>query len=196
MYIGIIGFGGFAREIGSTLKHRYSYFISHDKYNKNLGNNVFSIKDLNYDKYKILIAIGDSIVRKTILNELSPSAKFYTYIHPSVKLLDKKKIDISEGSIICCNSILTTNIKIGKHSILNLNTTIGHDTRIGDFFTSAPNVNISGNCKIGNFVQFGTNSCVKEKITIVDNVIIGMNSGIVKNISESGVYIQNGIKIK
>jgi UDP-3-O-[3-hydroxymyristoyl] glucosamine N-acyltransferase len=101
---------------------------------------------------------------------------------------------IGEGSIICPNTILTTNIKIGNHTHLNLGSTIGHDTITGDFFTTAPGVKISGNCIIGDRVYFGTNSSVRERITICDDVTIGLNGGVVKNINEPGTYV--GVPVK
>ena len=84
---------------------------------------------------------------------------------------------------------LTTNIKLGKHSHLNLQTTIGHDCNIGDFFTTAPGAKISGNCKIGDRVYIGTNSSTREKITICNDVTLGLNSGVIKNISDPGIYV-------
>jgi len=38
-------------------------------------------------------------------------------------------------------------------------------------------------------VYFGTNSSVREKISICDNVVVGLNAGVVKNITESGIYV-------
>ena len=93
------------------------------------------------------------------------------------------------GSIICPNCVLTINIKLGTHSQLNLNTTIGHDCRIQDYFTTAPGAKISGNCNIGQGVYVGTNASIKEKLTITDSVVIGLNCGVVKNLTECGVYV-------
>jgi sugar O-acyltransferase (sialic acid O-acetyltransferase NeuD family) len=187
----LVGYGGHAKEVMAQIGKKLTCFVD-DEY---VVEGTKPLSKFDPKEYELMVAIADSRKRYDITQKLPKETKYFTWVHPTALIMDDN-VKIGEGSFIGAYSILTTNIKIGKHSILNLNTTIGHDTRIGDFFTSAPNVNISGNCKIGNFVQFGTNSCVKEKITIVDNVIIGMNSGIVKNISESGVYIQNGIKIK
>ena len=82
-----------------------------------------------------------------------------------------------------------TNIKIGSHAHLNLHTTIGHDCEIGDYFTTAPGVKVSGNCKIQECVYIGTNASIKEKISINSFVTIGLNAGVVKNITEPGIYV-------
>jgi sugar O-acyltransferase (sialic acid O-acetyltransferase NeuD family) len=156
--------------------------------------NIYSLEDINIEKYKILIAIGDSQIRKKIVNELPINTEYFTYIDKKAILMDKNNIKIGEGSIICAGSILTTNIKIGKFNHINLNTTIGHDAELGDYITTTPGVHISGETKIGNNSYFGCGSVIRNKISICDNVIIGMNGVITKDIKEEGTYI--GIPIR
>ena len=47
---------------------------------------------------------------------------------------------------------------------------------------------------LGNKVYLGTNSCIREKISICDDVTIGLSTGIVKNITESGVYVGQNVR--
>lgn len=187
----IIGNGGFGREVFYSLseqdKENTIFFVSDEWYHNSMINTL-PLSEFNYDKYEVVVAIGNPIFRENIVKSLPKETKFFTHIHESVQILDKN-IKIGEGSIICAGTILTTNISIGKHCHLNLQSTIGHDTIIGDFFTTAPGVKISGNCKIGNRVYFGTNSSIREKINICDDVTIGLNSGVVKDINESGIYV-------
>jgi sugar O-acyltransferase (sialic acid O-acetyltransferase NeuD family) len=192
----IIGAGGFGREVYQSLPIREqiitSFFVNDEFWCKN-NNNILPLSKLNIEEYEVIVAVGNSLDRKKIVESLPEKTKFFTHIHESVLIMDKN-IQIGEGSIICAGSILTTNIKIGKHAHLNLLTTIGHDTIVNGYFTTAPGVKISGNCNIGECVYFGTNSSVREKITICDNVTIGLNSGVVKNINEEGVY--GGLPVK
>lgn len=185
----IIGSGGFGREVKALLldnnPNEIVHFFVDYKY---VDSNSFNISDLNINEYEVIIAVGDPNVRMKIANSLPKGIKYFKAIHKSVQILDQN-IEIGEGSIICSNSILTTNIKIGKHCHLNLQTTIGHDVEIGDFFTTAPGAKISGNCKIGNRVYIGTNASIKQKISICDDVTIGLNAGVVKDIFEPGTYV-------
>ena len=183
--IAIIGAGGFGREVyHHMLTDGYRNIELYDDFDEAYR----SSKDIDCDQYRILVAIGDPVVRRSVVESLPKNAKFFTYVSTGATILDED-ITIGEGSIICCGAILTTNITIGRHAHINLNTTIGHDCIIGDFLTTTPNVNISGNCIIGNKVNHGTNSSVRDKIHICDDVTVGLNSGIVKNITEGGVYI-------
>lgn len=185
----IIGAGGFGREVRAQIldnnKREDITFFVDDIYAKN---DILPLGSFDPNEYEAIVAIGDPISRKNIIDRLPKKTKFFTFIHKSVMLLDNN-IDIGEGSIICAGCILTTNIKLGKHSHLNLNTTVGHDCIIDEYFTTAPNVNISGNCTIGKNVYMGTGVSIKQQINICDNTVFGMNCAVIRNIIESGTYI-------
>lgn len=189
MKLGIIGAGGFGQEVYWSLLPRdreNAVFFVDDAYC--VDANTIPLSRFNPFEYRAVVAVGNSMHRKQIVERLPAETRFFTHIHNSVLILSPNVI-IEEGSIICAGTIITNNVKLGKHTHLNLNTTIGHDTVIGNFFTTAPGVNISGNCNIQDCVYVGTNSAVKQKINICSDVIIGMNAGVVKDINEPGTYI-------
>ena len=188
---GIIGAGGFAREVYWSLnpiERNDTVFFVDDVYWDDSNEKILPLSLFEFNKYEVIVAVADSKHRQRIVDQLPKKTKFFTHIHPSAQILADDVI-IGEGSIICSGTILTTNIVLGKHSQLNLQTTIGHDCVIGDYFTTAPGAKISGNCDIGKRVYFGTNSSVREKIKICDDVVIGLNGGVVKNLYESGIYV-------
>jgi sugar O-acyltransferase (sialic acid O-acetyltransferase NeuD family) len=205
----IIGTGGFAREVYCCLEDIFKYKgVSFD--NKAVFSDVDScendvvvmgqkripiIKESKLDVYKyvLFVAIGDSMLRKKVVEKYPNDVQYATIIHPTAVISDYATI--GEGSIVTANCVVTCNINIGKQCHLNLNTTIGHDCEIGDYFTTAPGVHISGICNIGDRVYFGTNACVKQGINICDDVIVGMGSVVVKDINESGIAYGNPCKI-
>lgn len=179
----LIGYGGHAREVSSITGIK-TFFVQ-DEY---LVEGAKPLSTLDISKYEVMIAIGDPIVRKRIVESLPKTTKYFTYVHPTSFVFDKETCIIGEGSYIGPNSILTTNIQIGKHSLLNRANQIGHDTIIEDYLTMMPGSIISGTCKIGYNFYIGTNSSVKENLIINSNVTIGLNSGVVANIAEKGKY--------
>jgi sugar O-acyltransferase (sialic acid O-acetyltransferase NeuD family) len=188
--IAIIGYGGIAREISCNFKKtEYEYFINNNYINKDNINIVKPLEEMDINKYKVLICIGDPNIRKKIVSELPLNTEYYTYIDKHAIILDKNTVSIGVGSVITAGSVLTTNIKIGKFNHINLNTTIGHDTILNDFISTTPGVHISGNVNIGNNVYFGCGAVVRNNISICDNTIIGMNAVVTKNIIEPGTYI-------
>lgn len=187
MELAIIGAGGFAREVKAALDQSDIKLFVDDQYLKTeLG--VYGLSQFDPEKYMVIVAVGNPKDRFDIIQRLPKETKYFTFIDPSVIIMDDNT-QIGEGSIICAGSIITTNVKIGKHAHLNLHTTIGHDCEIGDYFTTAPGAKISGNCKIHDCVYVGTNASVKEKISIHSLATIGMNAAVVKHIEEPGVYV-------
>lgn len=187
----IIGAGGFAKEIFLSLpseeRNRTTMFVSDDWYNPKYAD-VLPLSKLDENEYEVIVAIADCKIRERIVNSLPKNTKYFTYIHPTAQIHDEN-VEIGEGSIICANVIITTNVKLGKHTHLNISTSVSHDCVIGDFFTASPSVTICGNETIGDRVFFGAKSCIKEKLTVCDDVVIGLNSGVIRDIIEPGVYV-------
>ena len=185
--IAIIGAGGFAREVKAQMIDTYGsiridFFV--DK--KYLVEGSQPIDELNVENYEVVVAIADPHVRRRMVESLPKSTRYHTFIHKSAVVLSKL---IGEGSIICANATITTNVSLGRHGHINPSVTIGHDTLIEDYFTATPGVNVAGNCRIGSNVYFGTNSCIRHKTNVTSNVVIGMGSVVINDIEESGTYI-------
>ncbi|MFT5617441.1 MAG: sugar O-acyltransferase (sialic acid O-acetyltransferase NeuD family) [Arenicella sp.] len=200
----IVGASGFGREVltclidvyksqGITLSKQAICFLETEEFCEKTklihGFEVLPEKDFNPTNAEVLVAVGDGRLRKKIVERLPENTKFATLIHPTATV--SEWVELGEGSIVTAGVILTTDIKIGTHAHLNLTSTVGHDCQIGDYFTSSPGTNISGICNIGDNVYFGTNSSVRQGITICQDVVIGMGGVVVKNITESGIYVGN-----
>jgi sugar O-acyltransferase (sialic acid O-acetyltransferase NeuD family) len=184
MKLALYGNGGHAREVAVQIGQPVTFFVD-DEY---VTHGAEPISKFDPTEYSMMIAVGNSRDRFDIAQKLPKETIYFTFIHPTVLILDDN-IEIGEGSFIGANSILTTNIKIGKHALLNRGNQIGHDTVIGDYFSAMPGAIVSGNVTIYDLVYLGTNSTVKEKISIHSLCTIGMNSCVAKSIEESGVYV-------
>jgi len=203
----IVGAGGFGRETllciidsldakSADIKEIVCFMVEDKNISSTpteiMGVDVIPQSQFDPKLYNTVVAVGNPLIRKRLVKSLPPETTFITIIHPNAIISEWVKI--GNGSIITAGVILTCNIEIGVHSQLNLHTTIGHDCSIGDYFTTAPGTNISGNCTFGECVYFGTNSSVRQGISICDEVTIGMGAVVVKNISETAVYIGNPLK--
>ena len=184
MKLALFGYGGHAREVACQIDQKVTFFVD-DQYANDVAK---PISKFNPQKYAMMVVVADSKDRFDIVKRLPKETQYFTFIHPSVHIMDDN-IEVGEGSFIGTNSILTTNIKIGKHALLNRGNHIGHDCIIKDYFSAMPGSIISGNCKIYDCVYVGTNASVKEKISIHSFTTIGMNAAVVKDITESGTYV-------
>ena len=179
----LVGFGGHAREVMAQMGQILPCFVD-DEY---VVEGTLPLSTFDPTEYILMVAVSDSLDRSNIVKRLPVETKFFTWIHPTVLILDTN-ITIGDGSFVGAFSILTTNIQIGKHSILNRGNHIGHDCVIGDFFSAMPGSIVSGNVRIHDSVYMGNNSSIREKLLIQSGVTIGMNSAVVKDINESGIY--------
>ena len=184
MKLALFGYGGHAREVAAQIEEPVTFYVD-DKYANDIAK---PISKFNPKEELMLIALGESNDRKKVADKLPETTNYFTFIHPTAQIMDSN-IKIGEGSFIGANSILTTNIELGKHALLNRGNHIGHDCIIGDYFSAMPNSVVGGNVDIGDKVYMGSCSNIREKIKITSDVIIGMNAGVVKNIEESGIYV-------
>ena len=137
----------------------------------------------------VVVAIGNSVVRKLIVNRLkqNPNLEFPSIFASGVKISEWAKY--GEGCIFCLNSIVTVNIKIGDFFVSNWNCTVGHDCVIDDFVTLYPNVNVSGNVHIGEITELGTGTQIIQGRSVGKNCIIGAGAVVNKDIQDNSVAV-------
>ena len=193
MKIAIYGYGGHAREVARSMAdyHETVFFVD-DAY---CCENTKPISSFNSNEYMMMVAIGDSKLRKSVVERLPIDTMYFTFVHPTALILDNS-IEIGTGSYIGPYCILTTNISIGEHALLNRGVHVGHDCRIGKYFSAMPSAVIGGNVNICDCVYLGASASVKEKINIKTPSVIGMAAAVVKDITESGVYTGIPAKLK
>lgn len=187
MKLALFGYGGHAREVASQMQKEVSFFVD-DNFVKSTNGKANPISEFDPNVYMMLVAIADPQERQKVIKKMPAETVYFTYIHPSVYIMDDS-VEVGVGSFIGANSILTTNIKIGDHALLNRGNHIGHDCKIGNYFSMMPGSIVSGNVTIYDKVYMGTNSSIREKLSIHSLSTIGMNSCVVKNIESPGVYV-------
>lgn len=160
--IGIIGAGGFAREVlwlieDLELAGRVGAFFESDEIwsdRRILDIPVLPLSQFNPGATELVIGIGNPVARRDIVAALPRETTFPVFVHPSARR--SKRIEIGAGTVICAGSILTCDIRIEEHVQLNLATTVGHDCHLQKYVTTAPSVNISGACTLGEATYIGT----------------------------------------
>ncbi|WP_192821875.1 acetyltransferase [Rufibacter sp. LB8] len=166
----IMGFYDDAVPVGGLL--RYPYLGTIDQLN------IVTSKTLH-----VAVAIGSCQAKSHVVQRLTnPFLKFPVLLHPSVIHQPEQENQLGEGTIICQNSILTTNIKVGKHVFVNLACTIGHDAVLDDFCSLMPQVAISGGVRLGKGVYFGTNSSILQNLNVGVFTTVGAGAVVTQNL--------------
>jgi sugar O-acyltransferase (sialic acid O-acetyltransferase NeuD family) len=131
----------------------------------------------------VVLAIGNCQAKVEVAARLvHPLLRFPVLVHPSVLLHPEQKHRLGEGTIICQNCILTTQVTVGRHVLLNLACTIGHDTVIGDFCSLMPQMAVSGGVKLGTGVYGGTNSTILQNKKIGAFTTIGAGAVVLQDL--------------
>jgi sugar O-acyltransferase (sialic acid O-acetyltransferase NeuD family) len=198
----IIGAGGFGRELELWLKlipeayrdfevigyiddnlHALDGFPSSYKILGTIDKYVFKSTDY------ALISIADPLIKENVYNRIKDRTSLYTFIAHSA--IVGNHLNIGEGSVICPNAIVSTNVLLGKCVTVNCGTQLGHDSKIGSFSSFMANVMIGGEVNISDKVYFGSQSALVPRTRICEGVKISAGSVVISNIKKGGVYFGN-----
>ena len=105
--------------------------------------------------------------------------------------------EIGAGSILCANTTVTANVRIGKHFHANLYSYVEHDCVIGDWVTFAPRVCCNGNVRIGDHAYIGTGAMLHpgvpggRPLSIGEGAIVGMGAVVIRDVAPHTTVVGN-----
>ena len=212
---GLYGSGGFAREVMSFASESLpaalklqsdvpcrTIFVEQEPQKRELnGYSLISEKDFfAIDANRFFnVAVGDSQARERIATELiKRSAIPLSVQSPHALVYDCNVID--HGAILCANTMITSNARIGKFFHLNIYSYVAHDCIIGDYVTFAPNVQCNGNVHIHNHAYIGTGAVIKQgfpskPLIIGEGAVIGMGAVVTKDVPPFMTVVGNPAKL-
>lgn len=206
---GLIGTGGFAREVMPLVAHSLYEALGQDALKAKLvfvettptAEKVNGIPVLSEEEFierqgkkYFAIAIADSGVRKSIAERLLPHAEALP-IH-AAQHVNLAENTIGTGVIFCPFTTITANSRVGKFFHANIYSYIGHDCVIGDYVTFAPNVHCNGNVHIHDHAYIGAGAIIKQgtkdaPLIIGQGAIIGMGAVVTKSVAAYSVVVGN-----
>jgi sugar O-acyltransferase (sialic acid O-acetyltransferase NeuD family) len=137
---------------------------------------------------KIIIAIGDNVIRKKITS--IKNLKFDdALIHSRAELSASAKIGI--GTVVMANAVINASTNIGDHCIINTGSTVEHDCEIHNYVHISPQVAIAGGVKIKEGTHVGIGAVVIPGVTIGKWVTIGAGAVIINDIPDFAVVVGN-----
>lgn len=102
---------------------------------------------------------------------------------------------VEEGAVMLTGTMIDQDVKVGVNCFFSLGCSISHETIVGANSYFAPRVTVCGRCRVGENCFLGAGCVVKDGIDVVDGVTIGAGAVVVKNITESGVYVGSPARI-
>ena len=148
-----------------------------------------------YEKFLesyFVVAIGNAEIRQKIADRLQ-GVKWYTAIHPSA-VISQIDVEIGEGTVVMANAVVNSGVSIGKHCIINSGAVVEHDNIIEDFVHISVGVKLAGTVHIGKRSWIGIGAVISNNISVCPDCMIGAGGVVVKDISESGIFV--GVPVK
>ena len=207
--IAICGASGFGREVACTIQLINKESPTWDfvgffddgmakgtevQYGKILG----GIEDLNEWKtpLSVCFAIGNPKALKSLVGKISnPNVDFPNIIAPNVLFLDRDTVKMGMGNVICANSLVSCNVKLGNFNMLNVYAHLGHESEVGDFNVIMPDASISGGVVVGDANLFGAKSVVLQYKKVGNEVVLAPGSVLSRTAKDGRTYLGNPAKL-
>ncbi|MGS0827503.1 acetyltransferase [Shewanella sp. 0m-8] len=203
--IGIYGASGFGKEVlpllrnileQSAVRTRIVFIDDSPSLSELSGVPVISYEDFTSHKnIAAIIAIADSKVRQILTDKLRMS-KINIIALTAESHIQMDDVKIGNGALICDNTMITSNVEIGKSFQMNIYSYVAHDCKIGDYVTFGPRVMCNGNVHVENYAYIGAGAMIKQgtptkPLIIGEGAFIGMGAVVVKSVPPYSVVFGN-----
>lgn len=142
---------------------------------------------------KLIVAIGDGLVRENVVNSIKDICQFETLVHYSAFV--SRFSELGEGTVVMPQVCVNAEVKIGKHCIINTASVIEHDCIIEDYVHISPSVTMAGNITVKKRAQIGIGTRIIPGVTIGEDAIIGAGAVILKDVPAGATVVGNPGKI-
>ena len=130
-------------------------------------------------------AVGDCGQRHRYVDMIAArGGRFTSIVHPTAYVGFNSSI--GEGSIVCPNATITTDVAVGRHVIVNVAATVSHDCRIGDYSTLCPGVNLAGRVSVEAGVFIGTGALLIPDRSVGASAVVGAGAVVIGNVPAGG----------
>jgi len=194
MKLAIYGAGGFAREAAPLALDDPEcdvVFVSDTV--EEIGTRPNGIRVVSYPELvaehperRVVIAVADSAARRTLAEKCAKDGFAFGDI-VAASHQRGHSVQIGEGSILCGNTIFTSNIRIGRHFHGNIASYVAHDCVIGDFVTFSPQAGCSGHVVIEDDAFIGSGAILRpgnrdKPLTIGKGARVGMGAIVTRDV--------------
>lgn len=136
-----------------------------------------------------VVGINDPAARRRVVESaLAHGLTPATLVHPRAQL-GPYRVSVGDGTVICANVVLTTNVRLGRHVILNVGSLVGHDSTVGDFVSVNPGATVSGSVVLEDGVLIGSGASVIQGVTIGAGSVVGLGAAVICDVPAGVVVV-------
>ena len=144
----------------------------------------------------VCFALGSPKVLKSLIKNINNvNIVFPNIIAPNVLFMDKETVRMGMGNVICANSLISCNVKLGDFNMINVCTHLGHECEMGNCNVIMPGVNLSGGVVIGDANLLGVNSVILQYKKVGNEVVLSPGSVLSRTAKDGKVYLGNPAKV-
>ena len=155
-----------------------------------IGNS--SIADKYSREAKIVLAVGNNLLRKKYFEEWSKYVWMENIVHPSA-IVEKRAV-LGNANQIFAKTVVNSGAIVGDNNIINTGAILEHEVFLGNHNHVSVGSILCGRVRIGDNCFIGAGSVVIDKIRVCDNVVIGANSVVIKDIDRAGTYVGSPVR--
>lgn len=191
----VLGAGGHAKVVLATMKEAgiSASFVLDDDQEK-WGKAILGVpvigdfsKLVDLEDAQAVVAIGDNVVRKKVVETWSSYCSWLTVIHPQAYVHPTAKID--EGSVVFAGACIQPDVTVGEHAIVNTGVIIDHDCRIEDFVHIGPGAALAGGVWIKEGAFLGIGCKVVPGKTVGEWATVGAGAVVIQDIPAFAVAV-------
>lgn len=188
----ILGAGGFAKEVADLVLctgHEIAGFYEEADTGRGRPPHnapvLDHIPESGYDG--MVVAVGDTALRRRFYESLSARRAFPVLIHPSASVSDHAKI--GEASLVMQGCVVSADAYVGKNVLLNVGCYVAHDCRVGDHAHLAAAVMLGGRVHIGPGSLCGTASVVLPDVRVGGWSVSGAGAVVVRDVPDGALAV-------
>jgi len=141
----------------------------------------------------VVVAIGDSRVRRLVAARLEGKVRFATLVHPSVTLHPSCRV--GDGSVIFGGTVATVRVTLGRHVLVNPGCTLSHGVVLGDGCTLSPGVRVSGDVTLGPGVAVGAGAVFADVLQVGADTLVGAGAVVLDSLPAGVVAVGNPARV-
>jgi acetyltransferase EpsM len=144
----------------------------------------------SWGAFDYLVAVSDPALKRRMDQRFAGlGGRAVTFIHGSCCV--GRNVVIGDGSMLCPNVTISSDVKIGRGVLVNSSSGVGHNCEVGDYSALLGHVALNGGCDVGSDVVIGAGATIHPGRRVGDGALIGIGSTVISHVPPGVTVLGN-----
>lgn len=148
------------------------------------------LSGMSPDEVEVCIAVGDPVVRKTLVADIASRGLSFATLIDSTALV-RPTVSLGCGVIIGACTFLSCDASIGDHAVVNPGALIGHDVVIGSYAVIGGGAALSGGSRVGEGSLIGASAALLHNTVVGDWCTVAMGARVFAAVMDGQTVLGN-----